>query len=127
MFRLDDRLSDTANQLLQLSYSMQDGDQPYYQESFKHYDLDYQVNMILDDVQINIGANYRYNKTPFDENTHIMSQNGIESINYLGFFAQTSVSLSEHVNLMIGNKPERNNFTGWEIGGKPSTARDKRD
>lgn len=114
MFRLDDRLSDTANQLLQLSYSMQDGYQPYYQESFKHYDLDYQVNMILDDVQINVGANYRYNSTPFNETTHITSQNGIESINYLGLFAQTSVSFSEHINLMIGNKTERNNFTGWE-------------
>lgn len=115
MLRLDNRLSDNANQTLQTSYAKQVGQQPYYMERFQRYDIDYQINMLLDFAQIDLGANFSYNETPFIGSQYLSSQNDTDNIKKYGGFAQVSFSLIENeLDLIIGNKSEHNNLTGWE-------------
>ena len=115
MLRLDSRLSDNANQTLQTSYAKQVGHQPYYMERFQRYDIDYQINMLLDFAQVDLGANYSYNETPFVGSQYLTSENDIDKTKKYGGFAQASFSLIENeLDLIIGNKSEHNNLTGWE-------------
>jgi len=115
MFRIDHRLSDTANQMLQMSLSKQNGYQPYYKERFRHYDIDYQVNMLMGETQFDFGLNYRYNKTPFTKSDFIEPVNQVEFIKQYGGFLQANFELvPEQINLTIGNRSEHNSLTGWE-------------
>lgn len=115
MFRLDNRLSDTANQMLQASMSIQDGTQGYFDEEFKHYDFDYQLNILTGSTQTNFGLNYRYNDIPFTASDYIRSIALTESVTQYGGFIQTNISLMENkLDFIIGNKSEHNNLTGWE-------------
>ena len=115
MLRMDNRISDTANQMLQLSLSKQSGDQPYYMENFTHYDADYQLNTIWGDSQFDFGLHYRLNQTPFIDSDYITSLSGIDSLRQYGAFFQVSFPLiPEKVDLILGNKSEHNSLTGWE-------------
>lgn len=115
MLRLDNRLSDTSNQMIQASMSIQEGNQAYFNEEFKHYDFDYQLNMLTGATQTNIGLNYRYNKIPFTGSDFINSVGMTESITQYGGFIQTNVFLIPNVlDLILGIKSENNNLTGWE-------------
>ncbi|MDX2366966.1 MAG: TonB-dependent receptor, partial [Colwellia sp.] len=115
MLRLENRLSDSANQTLQTSYAKQAGEQPYYMEKFQSYDIDYQINMLLDFAQVDMGANYSYNKTPFVGSQYLSSENDIDSIKKYGGFAQVNFTLIENeLDLIIGDKSEHNSLTGWE-------------
>mgnify|MGYP005985281261 CR=1 FL=1 len=115
MLRLDNRLSDTSNQMFQASISRQEGKQVYFNEEFNHYDLDYQLNMLSGSTQTNIGLNYRYNDIPFTGSEFINSIGMTESITQYGGFIQTNVFLIPNVlDLIAGIKSEHNNLTGWE-------------
>lgn len=115
MLRLENRLSSTASQSLQTSYAKQKGDQPYYMEEFTSYDIDYQINMQLDFAQLDLGANYSYNKTPFDESEYLNSEHDIDRIKKYAAFAQASFTLIEdELDVILGEKFEHNNLTGWE-------------
>lgn len=115
MLRLENRLSDSANQTLQTSYAKQMGEQPHYMEKFQHYDIDYQINMLLDFTQLDMGVNYSYNKTPFVGSEYLNSENNTDSIEKYGVFAQASFALIENeLDLIIGDKSEHNSLTGWE-------------
>lgn len=115
MLRLENRISDTANQTLQASYTKQNGQQPYYIEHFQNYDIDYQINTLLGFTQVDLGVNYRYNKIPFVDNIYVVSVNNIEYIKQYGGFAQANFSLIENeLDLIVGNKSEYNSLTGWE-------------
>jgi iron complex outermembrane receptor protein len=115
MFRLENRLSDSANQTLQTSYLKQTGEQPHYMEKFESYDIDYQINMLMDFAQVDLGANYSYNKTPFIGSQYLNSENDIDRIKKYGFFAQAKLPLIENqLDFIIGNKSEHNSLTGWE-------------
>ncbi|MBL4900084.1 MAG: TonB-dependent receptor plug domain-containing protein, partial [Colwellia sp.] len=115
MLRLDNRLSKNSNQMFQASMSIQKGKQTYFNERFSHYDFDYQLNMLMGLTQTNIGLNYRYNDIPFTDSPFINSIAMTESIIQFGGFIQTNVTLIPHeLDLIIGNKSEHNNLTGWE-------------
>ena len=115
MLRLDNRLSNTSNQMFQASMSVQEGEQTYFNEQFSHYDFDYQLNMLTGPTQTNIGLNYRYNDIPFTDSAFVKSSSLTESITQFGGFLQTNVPLIPKVlDLIIGNKSEHNNLTGWE-------------
>jgi iron complex outermembrane receptor protein len=115
MLRLDNRLSDTSNQMIQASMSIQEGNQAYFNEEFKHYDFDYQLNMLTGATQTNIGLNYRYNEIPFTGSEFINSVGMTESITQYGGFIQTNVFLIPNIlDLIVGVKSENNNLTGWE-------------
>ena len=115
MLRLENRLSDSANQTLQTSYAKQMGEQPHYMEKFQNYDIDYQINMLLGLAQLDIGANYHYNTTPFVGSEYLSSENDTDNIKKYGGFAQVSFALIENeLDLIIGDKSEHNNLTGWE-------------
>ena len=115
MLRLENRLSDSANQTLQTSYAKQVGEQPYYMERFQNYDIDYQINILLDFAQVDLGVNYSYNETPFVGSEYLSSENDIDTIKKYGGFAQASFALIENeLDLIIGNKSEHNSLTSWE-------------
>jgi iron complex outermembrane receptor protein len=115
MLRLENRLSDSANQTLQASYLKQTGEQPHYMEKFQSYDVDYQVNMLMDFAQVDLGANYSYNKTPFIGSQYLNSENDVDRIKKYGAFAQVKLPLIENeLDFIIGNKSEHNSLTGWE-------------
>lgn len=115
MLRLENRLSDSANQTLQTSYAKQVGEQPYYMERFQRYDIDYQINMLLDFAQVDLGVNYSYNETPFVGSEYLGSENDIDTIKKYGGFAQASFPLIDNeLDLIIGDKSEHNSLTGWE-------------
>lgn len=115
MLRLENRLSDNANQMLQTSYAKQVGEQPYYMEKFQSYDIDYQINMLLDFAQVDLGINYSYNETPFIGSQYLSSENNVDAIKKYGGFAQASFPLIENkLDLIIGDKSEHNSLTGWE-------------
>ncbi|MDX2366797.1 MAG: TonB-dependent receptor, partial [Colwellia sp.] len=115
MLRMENRISDSANQTLQTSYAKQVGQQPHYMEKFQSYDIDYQINMLLDFAQVDMGANYRYNKTPFVGSQYLNSENNIDNIKKYGGFVQASFPLIENeLDLIIGDKSEHNSLTGWE-------------
>lgn len=115
MLRLENRISDTANQTLQTSYAKQKGKEVYYREKFQSYDIDYQINMLFDFARVDIGANYSYNTTPFVGSEYLNSQNDIDSTNKYGGFAQVSFAIIEdELDFIIGEKSEYNSFTGWE-------------
>jgi iron complex outermembrane receptor protein len=115
MLRLENRLSDNANQTLQTSYAKQVGVQPYYMERFQSYDIDYQINMLLDFAQVDLGINYSYNETPFIGSQYLSSENNVDAIKKYGGFAQASFPLIENkLDLIIGDKSEHNSLTGWE-------------
>jgi iron complex outermembrane receptor protein len=115
MLRLDNRLSKTSNQMFQASMSIQEGKQTYFKEQFSHYDVDYQLNMLMGATQTDIGLNYRYNDIPFTDSAFINSIAMTESITQFGGFLQTSITLVPNVlDLIVGNKSEHNNLTGWE-------------
>ena len=115
MLRLENRLSGSANQTLQASYAKQMGEQHYYMEKFQSYDIDYQINMLMNFAQVDLGANYSYNKTPFLGSQYLSSENDIDNIKKYGVFAQVKWMLIENeLDLIIGDKSEHNNLTGWE-------------
>lgn len=115
MVRLENRLSNTSNQMFQASMSRQKGEQVYFNEKFSHYDFDYQLNMLAGSTQTNIGINYRYNDIPFTDSAFIHSAGMTESITQFGGFLQTNIFLVPNVlDVIVGNKSEHNDLTGWE-------------
>jgi iron complex outermembrane receptor protein len=101
--------------MFQASMSRQKGEQVYFNEKFSHYDFDYQLNTLAGSTQTNIGLNYRYNDIPFTDSAFIHSVGMTESITQYGGFLQTNVFLVPNVlDLIIGNKSEHNDLTGWE-------------
>lgn len=115
MARLEHRLSPVSNQMLQTSINYQHGDQLYYKDNYIITDLDYQMNTLVKDIQFDWGVNYRYSAISFDDTDYIMSINDIDSYNHFGGFLQAQVDIMpDKLKLILGNKSEKNSFTGWE-------------
>lgn len=115
MARLEHRLSTTSNQMLQASWSLQDGEQLFLDERFQSFDLDYQMNSVFGRAQLDWGLNYRNNYLPFTANYIISSDENLTRLEHYGAFLQLQYALIPNsLNLSVGNKLEHNSFTGWE-------------
>ena len=115
MTRLDHRINAESNQVIQASISSQRGDQLYLEDNFFMVDTDYQMNTSIDSVQFDWGVSYRYNTISILDNDYISSLNDIDSYNQFGGFIQAQFTLiPDKLKLILGNKSERNSFTGWE-------------
>ena len=115
MAKLEQTLSSTSNQMIQASVSSQQGEQLYYKDDFVITDIDYQMNTLVKDVQIDWGVNYRYTAISIDETDYFSNIQDIDSYNHFGGFLQAQFTLMpEELKLIIGNRSERNSFTGWE-------------
>lgn len=115
MARLENRISDVSNQMLQASVSSQKGDQLYYKDEFIITDIDYQMNTIFSDIQFDWGLNYRYNAISLEDTGYITSIEDIDSYNHFGGFVQAQFNLiPDKLKLIVGNRSEKNSFTGWE-------------
>ncbi|PJC87454.1 ligand-gated channel protein [Vibrio sp. HA2012] len=115
MVRYEQRLSDNINQTLQSSWAMQQGHQVYYQDNFNFYDIDYQMNTLLDGWQFDWGVNYRYNDLSSEEVAYSYSLNDEDEFTLYGAFMQAQFdAIPDELTLIVGNKSEHNTYTGWE-------------
>ncbi|WP_435234270.1 TonB-dependent receptor plug domain-containing protein [Psychromonas sp. PT13] len=115
MGRLEHKLSSVSNQMIQASVSSQKGNQSYYKEHFIISDLDYQMNTLISNVQFDWGGNYRYMDISITDTDYITSIDNINSYQQYGGFVQAQFNLiPEKLKLIIGDRSERNSFTGWE-------------
>ncbi|WP_427982218.1 TonB-dependent receptor plug domain-containing protein [Agarivorans sp.] len=115
MVRLEHRLSSKSNQMLQASWSLQDGEQLFLKERFQSLDLDYQMNSIFGRAQLDWGLNYRNSYLPFTANYIISSDENLTRLEHYGAFLQLQYALIPNsLNLSFGSKLEHNSFTGWE-------------
>ncbi|AZG75102.1 TonB-dependent receptor [Shewanella livingstonensis] len=115
MARLDNRISPSANQMLQTSWLKQSGSQTYLQEDFQSFDIDYQMNFLYQDLQFDWGLNYRYNSISFADSTFVQSDGGFESLHQYGGLAQAQYKIvADKLDLIVGVKVDHNDLTGWE-------------
>ncbi|WP_298941690.1 TonB-dependent receptor [uncultured Psychromonas sp.] len=115
MTRLEHALSSTSNQMVQASVSSQQGEQVYYKDHFVITDIDYQMNTLAKGIQIDWGVNYRYTSISIDETDYFTNIQDIDSYNHFGGFLQVQFNLiPDELKLIIGNRSEKNSFTGWE-------------
>ena len=115
MTRVEHRLSDNANQMLQMSWLKQHGEQPYINEDFESIDVDYQMNFIIGALQVDWGLNYRFNDISFQDSIFINSDKDLEDLHQYGAMLQAQYSvIPDTLNLIVGTKIEHNDLTGWE-------------
>lgn len=115
MTRLEHRISEVSNQMLQASISSQKGEQLYYEDDFLITDIDYQMNTIFDNTQLDWGVNYRYNDISVEDTNYIQSIEELDSYNHFGGFLQAQFNIiPDKLKLIVGNRTEKNSFTGWE-------------
>lgn len=115
MTRLDHRLSSDSNQMLQASFSSQRGDQAYYRDRFLTTDIDYQMNTLIKNTQFDWGINYRYTDVFIEESDYFSNISNVNHYDHFGGFVQFQFNLvPDKFKLIVGNRSERNSFTGWE-------------
>jgi len=115
MTRAEHRLSASSNQMLQASVSSQQGDELYYKSEFLTTDIDYQMNTLLDGIQLDWGLNYRYTDINSYDTDYFTQIQNINSYHHFGGFIQAQFNLvPDRLKLIVGNRSEKNSFTGWE-------------
>ncbi|MDN2663086.1 TonB-dependent siderophore receptor [Psychromonas sp. 14N.309.X.WAT.B.A12] len=115
MTRLDHRISPVSNQMLQVSFSSQRGEQAYYRDKFLTTDIDYQMNTLIKHTQFDWGVNYRYSDVFIEENDFFSNLSNLNHYDHFGGFIQFQFNLvPDKFKLIIGNRSEKNSFTGWE-------------
>ncbi|ASM51873.1 hypothetical protein PESP_b0288 [Pseudoalteromonas espejiana DSM 9414] len=115
MARVEHRVADNANQMLQMSWLKQHGEQPYLKEDFESLDIDYQMNFITGDWQIDWGLNYRVNDISFADSIFINSDKDLQGLHQYGAMLQAQYNLiPDKLNIIVGTKIEHNDLTGWE-------------
>ncbi|MDN3682814.1 TonB-dependent receptor [Vibrio tapetis subsp. quintayensis] len=115
MSRTDHIISETASQMVQIAYTYDKHDSRHYKENKKTFDFDYQMNAIYGDVQFDWGANYRYIDLEVENTDYLSLLSDLDAMEQFGAFAQFQMDLvPDSLKLVIGNKSEHNDFTGWE-------------
>jgi iron complex outermembrane receptor protein len=115
MARLNNRISNDADQMFQLSWVKQQGKDTFVKENFHIYDLDYQMNFVYQNMKFDWGLNYRYNDISLAESRFITSDTNIKKIEQYGVFLQSQFNfLNDELSIILGNKLEYNEFTQWE-------------
>lgn len=115
MTRIDHRISPNSNQMLQISYTGLKGESAYNDEEFDIYDIDYQMNTLINNVQLDWGGNYRFNNIGVKDTDYYTALTGYDSTEQFGAFVQAQIELlPDELIFSLGNKSEHNDFTGWE-------------
>ncbi|XQF94179.1 hypothetical protein ACOBV9_18095 (plasmid) [Pseudoalteromonas espejiana] len=105
MARVEHRVADNANQMLQMSWLKQHGEQPYLKEDFESLDIDYQMNFITGDWQIDWGLNYRVNDISFADSIFINSDKDLQDLHQYGAMLQAQYNLiPDKLNIILGTK-----------------------
>ncbi|GAA58390.1 iron complex outermembrane recepter protein [Pseudoalteromonas sp. BSi20652] len=115
MARLENRMSPDANQMLQLSWFRQDGNQEFINENFESIDIDYQMNFIYESLQLDWGLSYRYSKISFDDSLFLESDKDLDNLQQFGGLIQAQYNIiPDTLDFIIGTKFDHNDLTGWE-------------
>lgn len=115
MTRLEHRLGAFSNQMLQASYLMLSADTAYHNEDYAVLDVDYQMNTIVNGINVDWGINYRNTQINSKDTDYVYMVEDMDSISQYGAFAQVEFDLvPDTLNFSFGNRSEHNDFTGWE-------------
>ena len=115
MARVDNRMSPSANQMIQVSWLKQSGTELYLKEDFESIDIDYQMNFMYQDLQLDWGLSYRFNDISSEQGVVLKVDKGIDTLEQYGGLFQIQYSfIPETVDLIIGTKVDHNDLTGWE-------------
>ncbi len=115
LFRVEERLSKTSNHMAQFSTNSESGKQNVFDEQFNAVDLDYQINTLLGEHQVDMGVYYRYNDIDLDGSdyiSHIGTSTKLE--NYGGFFQAQLNIIPDKFHIILGNMLAYNSYTAWE-------------
>jgi len=115
MSRIENSVNRDTSQMLQVAYAGATSKNIYYEEQNDTLDIDYQRNTRLNTVQLDWGVNYRYADLSLGETDYISTQDGHYDMEQYGAFVQAQFEVSpDELKLIIGNKSEHNEMTGWE-------------
>lgn len=115
MVRIENRISERSNQMMQLSYLGLDAESLFQNEAFDIVDLDYQMNTLIGSIQVDWGLNYRHTNIDSVDTDYLTALEPLDSMEQYGAFIQTRFDLiPEKLTLSVGNRSERNDLTGWE-------------
>lgn len=115
LFRAEERLSKTSNHMAQFSINSESGKHIIFDEQFNAVDLDYQINTLLGEHQVDMGVYYRYNDIDLESSTyinHIGTSNKLE--NYGGFVQAQLNLIPDKFHIILGNMLAYNTYTEWE-------------
>ncbi|QIR15903.1 TonB-dependent receptor plug domain-containing protein [Shewanella aestuarii] len=114
MARVENRISDSADQMLQASWLKQDGEQTLFNEHFESADLDYQMNFIYQDLKVDWGLNFRYSHIHYEPSIVLSSDSRIEHLRQYGGLLQLQYKVLPDLDLIAGVRVDHNELTGWE-------------
>ncbi|WP_036552328.1 TonB-dependent receptor plug domain-containing protein [Neptunomonas japonica] len=115
LVRFEERLSKNSNHMVQLSANKETGDQEFLGEEFNAVDFEYQINTLVGEHQIDMGAYYRYNDIKLDSVDYIMDFGESNKLEHYGGFFQAQLNIvPDTFHIVLGNMSAHNDFTGWE-------------
>ncbi|WP_293268826.1 TonB-dependent receptor [Neptunomonas sp.] len=115
LIRVEERISKKSNHMLQFSINKESGYQETLDEEFRAADLEYQINTLIGDHQIDMGLYYRYNDIELISDEYITNfGNSNKFENYGGFFQAQLNVIPDKFHLILGNMSAYNDYTGWE-------------
>lgn len=115
MSRIEHSLSENSSQMLQVTYAYTDAQDIYYEEENSSLDVDYQMNTRVGSAQLDWGANYRLSKLKMADTDYVSMLEDETDLKQYGGFLQAQMELiPQALKVVVGNKSEYNNLTGWE-------------
>lgn len=115
LFRVEERLSKQSNHIAQLSLNSESGKHIIFDEKFNAVDLDYQINTLLGEHQVDMGMYYRYNDIDVERSSHISHIGTNSKLENYGGFMQAQLNLiPDKFHIILGNMLAYNSYTDWE-------------
>ncbi|MGY8872266.1 MAG: TonB-dependent receptor plug domain-containing protein, partial [Pseudomonadales bacterium] len=115
LVRVEERISKSSNHMLQLSANKESGKQNFLDEEFKAVDVEYQINTLVGEHQLDMGGYYRYNDIKLDSAQYIMDFGNSNKLEHYGGFFQAQLNLiPDTFHIILGNMSAYNDYTGWE-------------
>lgn len=115
LFRAEERLSKTSNHMAQFSINSESGKHITFDEKFNAVDLDYQINTLLGEHQVDMGVYYRYNDIDLKSPAYIGHLGSSSKLENYGGFIQAQLNIvPDKFHIVLGNMLAYNSYTEWE-------------
>ena len=113
--RVEHQLSSTKDHMLQINISDFNGNQLTASERYLSVDIDYQMNTLWKQHQIDWGLTYRYNDIAIANDIQSFDIGAVNHSETFGGFAQAQLNFyDDKFQIFLANLSAHNNFTGWE-------------
>lgn len=115
LVRVEERISKKSNHMLQLSANKESGKQNFLDEELNAVDIEYQINTLVGQHQLDMGGYYRYNDIKLDSSEYITDFGDDNKLEHYGGFFQAQLNIiPDAFHIIIGNMSSYNDFTGLE-------------